>query len=391
MDKEIERALSKAKIDIIETGTHFLSAITFSMVHVMTKDIATACVDGKTVSYNPHFFMILEPTGRTFVMAHESWHVALNHIGRAVALSDEDRKIYFQAADYVINLILVNSGFLMPKVTEKMIQYAPPGSDIKLGDTVGLLDSRFEGMSTDEVFKILKEEAPPPQTMLDDDVCLMGTSEEQVEVEEEIKQIIVRAITRSKLAEGENPGDIPNEVQRTINKLLNPKLPWETLLRRFLTNTAKDNYTWKKPNRRFFPEFILPSQFSSSLGHLVFVLDTSCSLSDKQSTAALSEMRYVHRTFKPAKLTIMTCDRIIHDIYEIGPNERIEDLKFNGGGGTSFHPVFEHFKKKPPQALIYFTDLRARQITEKPKYPVMWICNSNHKPALIGKTIYLKD
>lgn len=388
MDKDIERALSKSKIGIITTGTHFLSSITFSMQHVMDESINTADVDGKIVRYNPNFFMKLPPTGRIFVMAHESWHVALNHLGRT---GTKDHELYGKAADYVINLILVTAGFIMPKVTIEMLKNAPPGSDIKEGDNLGLLNYRFEGMSTDEVYEILKKEDPPKPTMMDGDLRPASSPEEAKEIQESIKQNIVKAIARSKLSGTDEPGSIPGEIQRLIHKLLNPKLPWETLLRRFLIEVVKNDYTWKRPNKRFFPDFILPSQHSNSLGHLALVIDTSMSFTDKQATAALSEIRYIHRLFKPSKLTVMTCDARIHDIYEIGPNDRVDDLKFNGGGGTRFEPVFKHFEKKPPQALIYFTDLYANPITKQPKYPVIWICSSQHTPALIGRTIYLKD
>jgi predicted metal-dependent peptidase len=67
----------------------------------------------------------------------------------------------------------------------------------------------------------------------------------------------------------------------------------------------------------------------------------------------------------------------------------ILDLDFHGGGGTSFLPVLDYVDKHPTQALIYFTDLYGEDEMDPVDYPVLWICNSDHKPATIGETIYV--
>lgn len=385
MDKDT--ALSKAKIDIITKGSKFLSTITFSMKHVWCEDISIADVDGTTVRYNPKFFMLLEPKERVFLLAHESWHIALNHLTRE---GDRDRKIYNQAGDYVINQLLVDAGMSMPKISQKIInEYATkPGT--KVGTAIGLQDNRFKGMSSDQVYDILIKENPsnPKSSMMDGDIKQPKSEEQCKEVEEKVKDTLVKAMARSKMA-GEEPGTVPGEIERLIDDLINPKLPWQQLLERFLSDRSKDDYSWKRPNKRFFPDFILPSQFSESLGHIAMVFDTSCSFTDKDLAEAMSEVRHVHKTFKPEKLTLMSCDWKVQDVYTIGPHERIQDLKFGGGGGTSFDPVFSYFEDNPPQALIYFTDLYAAPLEVIPKYPVIWICNSEHPAHPVGQTIYI--
>ena len=199
--------------------------------------------------------------------------------------------------------------------------------------------------------------------------------------------MILKAHTQAKMVDP-NFGTSCTEVDRQINKLLNPVIPWETLLDNFLSTKIKEDYSWSKPNRRFYPDMYLPSQESEGLGNITIAIDTSGSIEDNQLNSILSEIAFIKDKFKPKELTILDCDWEIHNIHKVDESTDILSLKFSGGGGTQLSPVFEYCDKQPPEALIYFTDLHARQITEEPEYPVLWICYSNHEEAPIGTTIY---
>lgn len=366
MQTEKDKALSSAKIGLLTKGSKFIATIAFSMKHVWDEDIPTAGTDGKTVRYNPDFFMSLSPKERIFLLAHEAFHIALLHLTRR---GKRDPMIYNFAGDYVINQLLVDAGMSMPDM--------------------GLYDIKYKGMTTEEVYDLLIKDPPPaPQGGIGQDLLEGATEEEIQEIEANIVQTLVKAQTRSKMS-GEKAGTVPNEVEIIIDELINPKLKWNEILERFLTDKAKDDYSWQRPNRFFQPDFIIPSQYSEALGELTVAIDTSGSLSQKDLIEILSEIQYIHETMKPSKLTIIDCDYKIHHIHEVKSSESITELEFSGRGGTSLHPVIEHCNKTQPQVLIYFTDLHAQQITEETEYPIIWICNSNHEPAPIGETIYL--
>lgn len=369
MTPEHDRILSDAKLGVMIKGSKFLGTIIFSMKHVWNEEIPTADCDGMTVRYNPDFFMSLTKEERVGLIAHEGWHPALMHLTR---LNGRDPKFWNYAGDYVINQLLVDAGMSIPQG--------------------GKQDSVYRGMSTDEVYDIIiknPEEIDQPE--LEDLVYPSSgsTGQSEAELEVTLKSVLAKAKTRSELS-GEDPGNIPGEARRVIEDMLNPRLPWEILLANFLTSQIKSDYTWKKPNKRFMPDFIMPSQHSEALGHVVIAIDTSGSLSIEELTEFLSEITYIHETMKPNKLTVIDCDYEIHNIHEVTDSDEIHQLEFSGNGGTSFYPVFEHLKTNPPEVLIYFTDLYADQITEDPGYPVMWICTGTHEEAPIGQTIYLK-
>lgn len=365
MEQELNKLLSDAKLGVMIKGSRFIATIIFSMTHEWNDKIPTARTNGVLVEYNPKFFSKLSKEERVGLVAHEGWHPALKHLTRR---GDRDPKIWNYAGDYVINQMLVDSGITIPKG--------------------GLQDNKYKGMSTNDIYNLLisnPEECPNCPDLVDMEY---PSEEEEQALDTRHETMLVKAKMRSEMA-GEPAGTIPNEVERLIHEILNPKLPWETLLMDFLTERRKIDYSWVKPNRKYMPDQILPTALSEGMGHLAVAIDTSGSVSTKHLTEMLSEITHIHETLQPSRLTIIDCDYVIHNIYEVGHSDLIEELKFNGGGGTRFHPVLEHLEEDPPEVLLYFTDLYAPQIMEAPEYPVMWICTSKHEPAPIGETIYL--
>lgn len=376
---KLQKALDKAKIGIMLHGSVFISTVAFSMRHVFSKDMPYAGTDGRQIIYNPDWFESLEPNERIALIAHEAWHVALMHMTRQ---GDRDKDLYNRAGDYVINQLLIDDGFELP-----------PG---------GCQNDKFRGMSTNQVYDLIKDDPDEQPDKSNGDIMIAaeGSGEDgdkdgkgkkpnsPGEIEAHIKAILVKATTQAKM-HGDQAGSIPGEILRHLDKLINPRLPWEALLQRFLTERVKEDYTWKRPNKRFAPEFYLPTQHSESLSHLTIAIDTSGSITNDDLLAILSEIQYIRDTFKPKKMTILDCDSAIHNIYECDETTHILDLKFSGGGGTSCFPVFEYIEKHPTTALIYFTDLYLQNYDKEISYPVLWVVYDNPDAHVeIGEIIH---
>lgn len=366
MKPNVDKLLNKAKFGLITKGSVFLSTIAFSMKYRWDPTISTANVNGITININPDFFIDASEEQRIFVLAHESWHVALNHITRR---GERDKKIWNEAGDYVINLMLDKAGYQMwPWV---------------------LLDHAFYNMSTDQVYDLIKDRPRQPNANgFGNDIVEPGAEPEKMD--SVIKGILAKAITQSKM-HGKDFGSIPDEITKELDDIINPVLPWELLLDRFLTDKVKDDYSWARPNRRFMPDYYLPSQYSDTLGHITIAVDTSGSITQDDMTKILSEIVHIKGKFNPKKLTIIDCDCRINHVHDVTETTNILDLRFTGGGGTSFEPVIDYCRENPPMALLYFTDLEARQITEEQPYPILWLCYSNRSPAPVGDTIYYKS
>lgn len=363
MSTQLESKLLKAKIELM-TRSAFISTIALSAKHTITDKVPTAGVHKIHIMYNPGFIEKLSVVELAGLIAHECWHIAFQHAARR---GNRCPDIWNIAADYVINFMLNKAGFQLPKEA--------------------LLNSKYdESWSTDAVYEDLIANAQPINNLI---VDLSETeAAEGVQLDSPVTQVIVRARTQSQMSDNDAIGTLPGEIERIIDELLNPKLPWPIILNRFLDQRVHEEYSWARRNRRYNKAY-MPSMYSFGLGHLTFAIDTSGSVNDEQLREMLSEIKGIQQVFSPEKMTIIDCDSEIHAVHEIDANTDILSLKFTGNGGTSFLPVLKYVNEHPTQALIYFTDLYGETDLEEVDYPVLWICNSEHAEANIGETVYI--
>lgn len=109
-----ESAMSKARIDLLKQDSMiFFASVVMSVSHTINNDQLTASTDGLSVTYNEDFFMKLTREERCFLVAHESMHIILEHC--TSRHTGFDPKLWNDAGDYVINLMLTKAGLQMPK------------------------------------------------------------------------------------------------------------------------------------------------------------------------------------------------------------------------------------------------------------------------------------
>jgi predicted metal-dependent peptidase len=67
----------------------------------------------------------------------------------------------------------------------------------------------------------------------------------------------------------------------------------------------------------------------------------------------------------------------------------IRALGAQGGGGTSFVPVFKWIEENDiePEALVYLTDMYGDFPSKAPSYPVLWGSISKGVPAPFGEVV----
>lgn len=378
--KVVQKALDRAKIQLMSTpDSAFFTTVCFSLRHVWDDSIPTAMTNGLEIRFNPDFFMCLSEQERVFLLLHEVGHVIFLHCTPRIGNRCPDK--WNIAGDYVINGMLKERGFHMPKG--------------------GLYDAQYSGMSTEQVYATLPDNPGMPLPMQDVVIGPMPGNQADPnggqggqapltpqEIEARITDILVRATLQSKL-QGDKPGTIPGAVEIFLDRLLNPKLPWYTLLRRFLNDRIKDDYSWAKPNRRFFPDLYLPSLYSEGLSHIAFAVDTSGSVSDSDFQRFISEIAGVLRQFKPSRMTLIQFDTRIKSVDEIASVDDLMRVKFTGRGGTRIGEVLDWAEQEQPQALLVFTDGEFRQETRRLKSPLVWLIHDNPRfVASMGKTIH---
>ena len=365
---ELEKALSRCKIAMMhKSGTVFIANICFALRHQFSEEIPTAAVDGVSIFYNPEFFMSLKIEEQIGLMLHETWHVVFGHVGEMSRLGDRCPKKWNRAGDYVINWLLVESGITIP-----------PG---------GLCDRKYSGMSTEEVYNKL------PDDPEDDFECdLLPNPKGDKEAQKDLENMIIRGQIQAMKANdvAKEMGAIPGNIRIYLDKLLNPKLPWRTILRNFLTAKIKSDYSYRRPNRKFLPDIYIPTALSDGLGNIAMAIDMSGSVTPAQISQFIADVTETIQTMKPKSISLVQFDTQIISVDEIKSVHDLNKIEFSGGGGTDIADVINWAKKKRPAVICLFTDgwLSQRHL-EDPKVPVIWLVHNNPDfTGVFGKTIH---
>lgn len=149
-----ERRLQKAKISLMRNEKFALFAGVLMVGRTFVKDdIPTACTNGRDELYGREFVKKLRDNELAFVVLHEAMHKAYRHLTTWKKLHDENHMLANAACDYVINLELRD---LDPE--GKFISMPVFREGENRGKVMGLVDEKYRGLNSKQVFDLLKEE-----------------------------------------------------------------------------------------------------------------------------------------------------------------------------------------------------------------------------------------
>ena len=249
---------------------------------------------------------------------------------------------------------------------------------------MGLADPQYKDLSSDEIYARLPD--PPPND--DFQMDLEPPKDPLKDLTHEVEDILIRAALQSKI-QSDAPGSIPGDIEIFLNKLLNPKLPWQQILRKYIQNLTKHDYSWRKPNRRFFPEHYLPSIFSEKLMDIAIAVDASGSVTDADFKVFVSETHGIIRMMKPDKITLVQFDQNIKSVDEVRSIRDLMNVKFIGRGGTRIESVMEWAEKNKPKLLLVFTDGEFHFYRDDYKTNTVFLIHNNpHFNSPYGKVIH---
>jgi predicted metal-dependent peptidase len=390
-----ERRVKRAKITLMR-NPHFAlwSGILMVGKTTVSDDMPTACTNGRDEIYGREFVSSLDDKELAFVVLHENLHKAFRHLTIWKKLHEEDARLANMACDYVINLILVDTD-----PDEKCI--AMPRKD---GKVYGLLDRKYKGLHTKQVFDLLKQEQDEGGgggsgegfDEHDWDGAQELPDEEKQELEREVDQALRQGQIAEKKFAGKRGGDMPRE----LSDLLTPKVDWRELLREFVTSTcnAKDASSWRRVNRRFIgSDIYLPTLIGETVGHILVGVDTSGSISQAELTRALTEINHIAETVRPEKVDLLYWGHKIagHEQYDTCtlPNI-VSSTKPRGGGGTDPNCVVQWMKENhaKPECVIMLTDGYVNDWGNW-DVPVLWAITEGgtKTDAPVGKTIHMEE
>lgn len=403
MKKEtIQKTLDSISGGIAQLLLHdiFYGTLILKFKIVVTDKVPTMGVDGIHLFVNPDFVESLSPQQLRGVLAHETLHCLFFHMLR---LNNRDPQIANMAMDYAINPILIDGGFQLPDgalldrkygdsnwevIYEQLLNEQPPEQEPEQGTGEGGGESE-PGTGDGE--------PQPGESSGDPGGCgevmpqpsESGTgpasAAELAEAESEWKVAAVQAAAIQK----KQGGTLPGELQKMIDELLDPKVPWLEVVNRFAIESCKNDYSYTRPNRRFISSgYYFPTLHSLEMGIMVIVIDNSCSLSQRELSQYVAEINAIKQVVKPVKLIVLYCDTQVNQVVEFGQFEDVE-LELLSGGGTDFRPPFKWIEDHNinPACLIYMTDMCCSRFPDEPAYPVLWATESEGYNPPFGELV----
>ena len=393
----IKRLLLSRMRLLITNG--FYGLLLMHMKFSLDDTIPTAATDGEKIMFNPHFLTNIKDNELDFILMHEILHVALEHCFRFAEIKDLDTDMLNIACD-----IVVNSNILMSNNNDKKTIMVHGQASMHLAP------NNEEGYkySVEEVYKMLQKQnkgrnGKEKHGKGIDDHTKWKKDEEGSGRLKEIWEARLANASANIAAKAKNGmkgiGSIPLGVELLLKELMKPQIDWRTILDEFVQEEISD-YSFTPPDRRFGDSpFFLPdyNEKEDMVDDILFMIDTSGSMSDVEITAAYSEVKGAIDQFNGKLrgwLGFFDAEIIEPKLFE--SVEEFQLIKPKGGGGTNFDCVFNYvntqMQDKPPVSIIMLTDggapFPSESITNG--IPVLWLLNNEDCNPPWGKVARIK-
>jgi predicted metal-dependent peptidase len=392
------------------------------MKFALDSTIDTASTDGKKIYFNPEFLNELTDKELDFVMMHEVLHVALRHCTRGNLLKDDQFNI---ACDIVVNSnILKSKDMKKSSITLK-----------KYGESMHLAPDGKEGYeyTAEQVYEQLFKKAKKSKknqfgggmsapngngsAQNGDGKSQNGSGKGNGDFDDHsrwkrngdddmgellsdlwVKRLSDAAEVVKILDADQSRGMTPLCAQRLLDQLKKPQTDWRTILNNFVKEEICD-YSFSPPDRRYDGDFFLPdfNEKDEKVKNILFMMDTSGSISDDMMTVAFSEIKGAIDQFNGAlegKLGFF--DAAIYEPVDFASVDDLLKIRPVGGGGTDFGIIFKYVEEKmqdePPASIVILTDGYAPFPPEELAngIPVLWIINNDSVNPPWGKVARIK-
>lgn len=361
LDREVREKLITARVGLLLKASFFGNLATRLKLVNADEWCSTAATDGRNFYYNSRFINMLRPKEIEFLFGHEVLHVVYDHMGRR---QSRDPQIHNIACDFAVNADLIKH-----RVGEKIT-------------TVPCLyDSKYDGMSSEEIYDDLMQNAKKINMqdmlgkMLDEHLDGEGDGDgeggddekegkgrprlseaEKQAIRDEIKEAVLAA---AQTVDG--AGNLPAGIRRMIQELTEPKMNWRELLRMQLESTIKSDYTWMRASRRgWHMDAVMPGMQNEPMIDIAVAIDTSGSIGDAMLRDFLGEIQGIMDSFPAYRIHVFCFDTEVHNPAQYNSDnlDSITEYEPGGGGGTDFTAIYDYLKREEiePKRLVVFTD-----------------------------------
>ena len=408
--------LSRMRI-LINNG--FYGLLLMHIGFALDENISTAATDGEKIMFSPDFLDTLSDRELDFVLMHEIVHIALRHYDRIGGFDNEKFNI---ACDIVVNSnILLSENMDKSAITlgayGESMHLAPDGSEeynYTVEQLYSLLPVTVSADESDEQGnnkpKSKSRKSGKKSGKSNDCADKNGNWDDHSHWNEHktdnelLKDLWVKHIKDAGEAISVRDsitcrGTLPMFAKRILKELRQPQTDWRTILDEFVEEEISD-YSFTPPDRRFSDSpFFLPdfNEKDDKVEKILFMIDASGSMSDKEITAAYSEIKGAIDQFG-GKLSgwLGFFDADIIEPVPFSDEDEFRKIEAAGGGGTDFGIIFQYVKEYMsddlPVSIIILTDGCAPFPDESAamNIPVLWLLNNEEVEPPWGKVARIR-
>jgi predicted metal-dependent peptidase len=261
-----------------------------------------------------------------------------------------------------------------------------------------------EGMSAEEIYELLPEDAAPapewcdltdapkadddvspppgapratnaPEGMAEPDEAEPSSLPHELRARElSWKMRLAEAMHAERASGGKTWGNVPAWIDAMVGAVIAPPPNWTVLLQRSVAALARTERTFMRPSRRqsaiafdegtLWPDLVsMPGRKVVAAGQLVAIVDTSASMSEEQIARALGSICAAATAEGIDEVRLMQADAAVTSDEMVSPAELLmRKIAIKGRGGTSFAPALEKLAGEARRAVqrftaVYVTDL----------------------------------
>ena len=352
MIKTAEERITQSRVRLLLTKPFFGQLAVRLKIEDATSYLPTAATDGRRFMFNRKFVDSLNDEMLDFLVGHEVLHCVFDHMQ---ARGDRQPQLYNAAADYNINMTLVEQNIGKP-ITEDKLE----GGKI-------CLDWKYQGWNSYEIYDDLLQSQKDAKGMdVHMDELETGDKDGEnaggatAEMSEEEKKALADEIKQATIQAAQAAGEgVPDVIKRMISELVAPKMDWRDILRTQLESSLKNDFTFMRPSKRS-GEVLFPGMNKDEELNIAIGLDTSGSISQDMLRDFLSEVQGIMDQYQSYKVHIFQFDTDVYGAEDFTSDDgrTMDEYQLKGGGGTDFDVVFNYLEQYniEPDQLVMFTD-----------------------------------
>ena len=411
-----EQRLAQARMAIMshKVWCLYTGLLLLGKLELKKLPMPTAATNGRDVWIDPRFIAQIDDANLRFVLLHENEHKALRQMDTYKFLWDKDPYLANMAADFVVNLRILDAD------SEENFITMPKSPD---GKPRHAYDIKYRGWTTKQVFDDLMQKQKQKQQGKGQGqgqrgLSLSGEGEGEGEGEgfdehqvdgaqaltQEEKETLKAEIDAAIRQGGLLAGKLGGKSSKILDDVLESQIRWQEILAEFVKSFTKgrDDGSWSKMNRRFVSQGLyLPGNISERVGGLLIGGDASGSTwSGNQLEGFLGETMAICNECTPEFVEFVWWDTKVQVVHTFTPDTygtMLEVIKnIQGGGGTAPSCVTDWMEKQAPKrdyvAAIMLSDgLVGSDWGDWGNLPVLWCLNTKSITSPVGQTLYIEE